>query len=91
SKLLLSVNWNPTRVTIKHLCPLKNLGSIFHLRQEYARDSGDGGDGSDEVFGGEVFGGRVVFSGDGVGNGVRGVVCGVACGVVYGVGCGGVC
>nr|GEY74027.1 hypothetical protein [Tanacetum cinerariifolium] len=28
-----------------------------------------------------VFGGSVVFSGDGVGNGVGGVVCGVDCGV----------
>nr|GEV42080.1 ribonuclease H-like domain-containing protein [Tanacetum cinerariifolium] len=44
-----------------------------------------GGSGGDEVFGGGVFGGSVVFSGDGVGNGVRGVVCGVACGVVCGV------
>nr|GEV99377.1 hypothetical protein [Tanacetum cinerariifolium] len=35
----------------------------------------------------EVFGGSVVFSGDGVGNGVGGVVCGVSCGVV----CGGIC
>nr|GEY37004.1 hypothetical protein [Tanacetum cinerariifolium] len=43
----------------------------------------DGGGGG----GGKVFGGSVVFSGDGVGNGVGGVVCGVACGVV----CGGVC
>ncbi|GKF01431.1 hypothetical protein Tco_0028354 [Tanacetum coccineum] len=42
-----------------------------------------GGDG--EVFGGRVFGGSVVFSGDGAGNGVRGIVCGVACGVVCGV------
>ncbi|GJS94521.1 hypothetical protein Tco_0801489 [Tanacetum coccineum] len=38
----------------------------------------DGGGGGG---GGEVFGGSVVFSGDGVGNGVRGVVCGVVCGV----------
>ncbi|GJS49037.1 hypothetical protein Tco_0599158 [Tanacetum coccineum] len=42
----------------------------------------DGGGGGDEVFGGGVFGGSVVISGDGVGNGVRGVVCGVTCGVV---------
>ncbi|GJR60279.1 hypothetical protein Tco_1502441 [Tanacetum coccineum] len=48
-----------------------------------------GGGGGGEVFGGGVFGGSVVFSGDGVGNGVRGVVCGVACGVVCGVVCGG--
>ncbi|GJT52428.1 hypothetical protein Tco_0978585 [Tanacetum coccineum] len=40
----------------------------------------DGGGGG----GGKVFGGSVVFSGDGVGNRVRGVVCGVACGVVCG-------
>nr|GEV67143.1 hypothetical protein [Tanacetum cinerariifolium] len=83
SKLLLSVNWSPARVTIKHLCPLKNLGSIHRLRQEYARDGGGGGGG--EVFGGGGFGGSVVFSGDSVGNGVRSVVCGVACGVFYGV------
>ncbi|GJR60282.1 hypothetical protein Tco_1502444 [Tanacetum coccineum] len=44
----------------------------------------DGGGGG-EVFGGGVFGGSVVFSGDGVGNEVRGVVYGVACGVVCGV------
>ncbi|GKB94280.1 hypothetical protein Tco_0980417, partial [Tanacetum coccineum] len=43
--------------------------------------SGGGGGG---VFDGEVFGGSVVFSGDGVGNGVGGVVCGVAYGVVCG-------
>ncbi|GKF84210.1 hypothetical protein Tco_0249108 [Tanacetum coccineum] len=42
----------------------------------------DGGGGGGELFGGGVFGGSVVFSGDGVGNGVRGVVCGVAYGVV---------
>ncbi|GKD60891.1 hypothetical protein Tco_1298400 [Tanacetum coccineum] len=41
----------------------------------------DGGGGG-EVFGGGVFGGSVVFSGDGVSNGVRGVACGVVCGVV---------
>ncbi|GJR07101.1 ribonuclease H-like domain-containing protein [Tanacetum coccineum] len=100
SKLLLSVDWSPARVTIKHLCPLKNLGSIFRLRQEYAKGNtrggytekivewakrGGGGGGGGEVFGGGVFGGSVVFSGDGVGNGVRGVVCGVACRVVFGV------
>ncbi|GKC11355.1 hypothetical protein Tco_1008137 [Tanacetum coccineum] len=45
----------------------------------------DGGGGGGELFGGGVFGGSVVFSGDGVGNRVRGVVCGVACGVVCGV------
>ncbi|GJY04697.1 hypothetical protein Tco_0370637 [Tanacetum coccineum] len=44
-----------------------------------------GGGGGGELFGGGVFGGSVVFSGDGVGNRVRGVVCGVACGVVFGV------
>ncbi|GJT10327.1 hypothetical protein Tco_0857369, partial [Tanacetum coccineum] len=46
---------------------------------------GGGGGGGGELFGGGVFGGSVVFSGDGVGNEVRGVVCGVACGVVCGV------
>ncbi|GJW66458.1 hypothetical protein Tco_0120882 [Tanacetum coccineum] len=51
---------------------------------------GSGGGGG-ELFGGGMFGGSVVFSGDGVGNGVRGVVYGVACGVFYGVVCGGVC
>ncbi|GJU35472.1 hypothetical protein Tco_1183826 [Tanacetum coccineum] len=39
SKLLFGVNWGPARVTIKHLCLLKNLGSIFLLRQEYASGS----------------------------------------------------
>ncbi|GKD73804.1 hypothetical protein Tco_1332086, partial [Tanacetum coccineum] len=38
SKLLLGVNWSSARITIKHLCLLKNLGSIFCLRQEYARE-----------------------------------------------------
>nr|GEU45168.1 hypothetical protein [Tanacetum cinerariifolium] len=51
----------------------------------------DGSDGGGKVFSGGVFGGSVVFSGDGVGNRVRGVVCGVACGVVCGVDYGGVC
>ncbi|GJU20092.1 hypothetical protein Tco_1153434 [Tanacetum coccineum] len=49
------------------------------------RGSGGGGGGGGGVFGVEVFGGSVVFSGDGVGNGVGGVVCGVACGVVWGL------
>nr|GEU68230.1 hypothetical protein [Tanacetum cinerariifolium] len=44
-----------------------------------------GGGGGGDVFGGGVFGGSVVFSGDGVGNEVRGFVSGVACGVVCGV------
>nr|GEU80031.1 hypothetical protein [Tanacetum cinerariifolium] len=39
-------------------------------------DSGSGGGGGGEVFGGGVFGGSIVFSGDGVGNRVRCVVCG---------------
>ncbi|GJU86722.1 hypothetical protein Tco_1294268 [Tanacetum coccineum] len=43
---------------------------------------GGGGGGGGGVFDGGVFGGSVVFSGDGVGNGVGGVACGVACGVV---------
>ncbi|GJS41521.1 hypothetical protein Tco_0566564 [Tanacetum coccineum] len=51
---------------------------------------GGGGGGGSEVFGDGVFGGSVVFSGNGFGNGVRGVVCGVACGVVCGVVCDGV-
>ncbi|GJR33450.1 hypothetical protein Tco_1109682 [Tanacetum coccineum] len=38
SKLLLGVNWGPARLTIKHMCLLKNLGSIFCLRQEYAKE-----------------------------------------------------
>ncbi|GJS22981.1 hypothetical protein Tco_0451613 [Tanacetum coccineum] len=50
-------------------------------------DDGGGGDGG-ELFGDGVFGGSVVFSGDGVGDGVRG---GVTCGVVCCVVCGGVC
>ncbi|GKD73549.1 hypothetical protein Tco_1331831 [Tanacetum coccineum] len=44
----------------------------------YEVDGGGGGGG--ELFGGGVYGGSIVFSGDGVGNGVRGVVYGVACG-----------
>ncbi|GKC00003.1 hypothetical protein Tco_0986139 [Tanacetum coccineum] len=47
----------------------------------------DGG-GGDEVFGGGVFGGSVVFSGDGVGNEVRGVVCVLLYGLVVVVVCG---
>nr|GEW98167.1 hypothetical protein [Tanacetum cinerariifolium] len=39
SKLLLGVNWSCARIKITHMCLLKNLGSIFRLRQEYARGS----------------------------------------------------
>ncbi|GJZ10192.1 hypothetical protein Tco_0544951 [Tanacetum coccineum] len=42
------------------------------------RDGGGGDGGGGGSGGGEVFGGSVVFSGDGAGNGVTGVVCGVA-------------
>ncbi|GKF19842.1 hypothetical protein Tco_0068480, partial [Tanacetum coccineum] len=41
---------------------------------------GGGGSGGGGVFGVGVFGGSIVFSGDGARNRVGGVVCGVACG-----------
>ncbi|GKG32444.1 hypothetical protein Tco_0429954, partial [Tanacetum coccineum] len=51
---------------------------------------GDDGGGGGKVFGGGVFGGTIMVSGNGFGNKVAGFVCGVACGVVYGMVCDGV-
>ncbi|GJZ81706.1 hypothetical protein Tco_0646700, partial [Tanacetum coccineum] len=56
--------------------------ACFQLGSRCCEVDGSGGGGGGELFGGGVFGGSVVFSGDGVGNIVRGVVCGVAYGVV---------
>nr|GEV11946.1 hypothetical protein [Tanacetum cinerariifolium] len=104
SKLLLDVNWNPERITIKHLCLLNNPGSIFHVRQEYARGHSREtarlrtvrmvagcckvGGGSG---GGGVVGGVCVVCGDGVDGGVGGVDCRVVCGFVCEAVHGGVC
>ncbi|GKF00775.1 hypothetical protein Tco_0027698 [Tanacetum coccineum] len=65
--------------------------TLEHVTIGCCEVDGGGGGGGGEVFSGGVFGGSVVFSGDGAGNGVTCVVCGVACGVVCGVVCGGVC